>query len=269
MFARELRKYKQSTFYDVHVFGEERLRDETLDLTLQSHICVLVDALDGTDLLERGLGNWCCAAVFFYPSGKPGERIRAAVVGLPSSEIYFASADESSAWVEERVGKRREVHGRSGVTALKDATICYYGQKMKNYMSLHESGLARKMSTMLAKSKTKRKTKGKTEPKTNFRIYNLAGIPMMLKLVDKLCQASHGIDAVLDIDGQKPHDVVAGAFIAMKAGAVMRNSITRELVTFEQLEQSLLKPASPDHELTYVLSATDELCGNILVNLMS
>ena len=74
-------------------------------------------------------------------------------------------------------------------------------------------------------------------------------------------------DAVLDLEGQKPHDVVPGAFIAMKAGAVMKDSKTRAKLTIEQLEQALLKPASPDHELRYVLSATEELCQNILIHL--
>lgn len=50
------------------VFGEESI-DETIDLTGNVNIHMLVDMIDGTDLLERGFSNWCSAAVVFDPRG--------------------------------------------------------------------------------------------------------------------------------------------------------------------------------------------------------
>lgn len=257
-FARALHRYQQHNFSGINVYGEERLRDANLDLTSEQNTCVLVDALDGTDLLERGIGNWCSASVFFCPANPPGEQIRAAVVGLPTGEVYYASADLQDAWVREG-DNIRVVKGCSGVKSLRRASICYYGQKLTNYMSLYTSGAARKLSKHL----------NSKAGHSDFRIYNLAGIPMMLRLIDKRCSGAHGIDAVLDIEGQKPHDVVAGAYIALQGGAVLKDAGTGTNLTLGQLEQKLLKPASQTHELKYVMAATEELCDGILNMLRS
>ncbi|TDA25606.1 MAG: hypothetical protein DSO00_08510, partial [Archaeoglobi archaeon] len=59
----------------------------------------------------------------------------------------------------------------------------------------------------------------KTNEEIGFRIYNLAGNPVMVKLVDHRIKDARGIDAVIEIKGQKPHDMAPGAYIALKGGA--------------------------------------------------
>jgi hypothetical protein len=51
---------------------------------------------------------------------------------------------------------------------------------------------------------------------------------MTVKLVDHEVRAAKGIDAVFDVRGQNTHDVVPGAFLAMKAKAVMKNLSNEE-----------------------------------------
>jgi fructose-1,6-bisphosphatase/inositol monophosphatase family enzyme len=72
----------------ITVIGEESLRDEDLDLRNETKLTVLIDMVDGTDLLERRLSNWGSAMVFYYP---PERRIVAAFVGLPDEGVYFAT----------------------------------------------------------------------------------------------------------------------------------------------------------------------------------
>lgn len=56
-FSRELYGYRRGKFRNVKIFGEERLRDARLNLTGRPGIVALVDAVDGTDLVARGLGK--------------------------------------------------------------------------------------------------------------------------------------------------------------------------------------------------------------------
>ena len=93
------------------------------------------------------------------------------------------------------------------------------------------------------------------EPKT--RIYNLAGMPMMMKMFDS-GDGLRRIDAVFDVCGQQPHDMVAGAYIAAKGGATLFDLHGKPI----NIEQSLLRPAK--ERVRYVLAATrplaEELC---------
>jgi fructose-1,6-bisphosphatase/inositol monophosphatase family enzyme len=92
----------------------------------------------------------------------------------------------------------------------------------------------------------------KTGEEVGFRFYNLAGNPMMMRLVDG------SVDIVFDIKGQAPHDVVPGAFIAVKAGAVLAQP-TGSPLTLADLSTSLLQPGSPAAQLTYVLGANQNM----------
>jgi fructose-1,6-bisphosphatase/inositol monophosphatase family enzyme len=84
---------------------------------------------------------------------------------------------------------------------------------------------------------------------------------MMMKLIDPICHEAHGIDAVFDVAGQKPHDVVPGAYIALKAGACMRK-IDGTTLSLADLENALLRPA--DQRLKYVLTGTAALCDEMI-----
>ena len=63
--AARLHDYHSGKFAYIEYFGEESLDDPHLDLTGRSGTFALADAVDGTDLVERGLSNWCTAVVFF------------------------------------------------------------------------------------------------------------------------------------------------------------------------------------------------------------
>src|SRR5580700_4732507 len=90
-FEAYLDRDSDGRFKEIDFYGEETLGNRVIDLNGKAGTCVLVDALDGSDLYERNLGNWCSAATFFTPTNDPGKRIRAAIVGLPDGSTYFAT----------------------------------------------------------------------------------------------------------------------------------------------------------------------------------
>ena len=91
-FATQFRHYDGGRYASVVVTGEERPGDsDSLDGPFGTY--VLLDALDGSDLAERGLANWCSAAVFFEVA-RSTAKIRAAVVGMPPNHVYFATDDD-------------------------------------------------------------------------------------------------------------------------------------------------------------------------------
>src|SRR5437870_5262863 len=78
-------------------YGDEPLTED-LDVTGRDQLVILLDMVDGTDLLERNLSNWCSAMVFYYPrEKKPEDRIIAAFIGLPGEAVYFARRDRKNA----------------------------------------------------------------------------------------------------------------------------------------------------------------------------
>jgi hypothetical protein len=91
-FATQFRHYDGGRYASVIATGEERPGDT---VSANGTFCtyVLVDALDGSDLAERGLANWCSAAAFFDVTGFSA-KIRAAVVGMPPNQVYFATDDD-------------------------------------------------------------------------------------------------------------------------------------------------------------------------------
>ena len=147
--------------------------------------------VDGTDLLERNLSNWCSAAVFFYPDRPPGKRIVAACVGVPSGKIYYSHEDLNVVRFEQidrhsidKSPKRGIVRGHSAVTNLENASICFYGQKPSSLLDMAETDLF----SYLAKREQARKEKRKeddtadsvrVEKDKENRIYTLSGIPMV------------------------------------------------------------------------------------------
>jgi len=244
--------------------GEEQLsiRQEAKDLTKERKLVVLVDMVDGTDLLERGLSNWCSAMIFFDPRRARGEKILAAFVGIHEDGVYYATQAKKEALKHRchiKEGQFRDVPlsgGLSKVRKIAEASICFYGQQVGNLAWVAEHKPFLDHLQKLARDQRPLKT----------RIYNLAGNPMMVKMIepDLANQADQRgplllgytqIDAVFDACGQAPHDVIAGAYIAWRAGAVL-SSLDGTLL---DLEQSLLHPADPEHRLYYTVASTEAL----------
>lgn len=249
----------------IRVIGEEsfQLYPELRDLTNCEHVVALVDVVDGTDLLLRGLSNWCSALVLFSP---PRKTILASVVADHEGNIFFASEVEECAFYQPRGSKTplpltnasrpenleeavkrflmRSTSGPSRNRSLSDAAIAFYGQKPTSFLSTHRGGFS------LALRSLAEQLQEKVKPTPKMRIYNLGGIPMMLKV------ANGTLDAVFDLTGPKPHDMVAGAHIALKAGAVL-GDIAGNLFAEAELATSLLTPDSDGP--AYILAATEEL----------
>jgi fructose-1,6-bisphosphatase/inositol monophosphatase family enzyme len=270
----KLQTRRNSRFESIRFFGEENLdRKHLINLESEENTCVLVDALDGSDLYERGIGNWCSAVIFYTPQNPVKNRIRAAIVGLSTGEIYVADDDLSAEvmvtmpaefkyrkdednWnriiAEVKPGERRKLRGRSDVKKLVDASICFYGQKINNLVKTvrHPGWNSNRFET----------------PENNRlvpRVYNLAGIPMILKLVDKPSKSGSGIDLVMELEGQQPHDVIPGAFIAKRAGAAVVDLANNE-ITYENLGNALLKPNAD--RLQYIIASTPELASEAVQN---
>lgn len=225
------------------ILGEESLRDEGLDLSNETHLVALLDMVDGTDLFERGLGNWCSAAAFFLPAER---QILGAFVAVPEGDIYFWTVNTPVPQkFNIKTRSTQAVCGPSRIRAISEASIAFYGQRIVNF-SACAGQLAHALNRKVIAE----------DPAT--RIYDLAGIPMMMKVVDR--GGHKRIDAVLEMLGQNPHDVIPGAVIAQRAGATVLGLDGTPL----DLASALLHPADRSQRLRYVLAATPELAAELL-----
>jgi len=241
-------------FKDINVAGEESIIERD-NFTGREGVYALADMIDGTDLLERNLSNWCSAVVFFCPRRKEGNRIVAACVGVPSGKIYFAHEDRPGAFFKLPDEQTRPVGGRSTIKKLNQASLCFYGQKVSRLKQISDLPLLDHLATQ-PKPKNKHVKKN--------RIYTLAGIPMMMKLIDRQDSDAANIDVVFDCFGQMPHDVVAGAYIARKQGATIINLDTQKEMTNAELERGLLRPGHEESKLRYVIASTRSLANELV-----
>jgi fructose-1,6-bisphosphatase/inositol monophosphatase family enzyme len=247
------REFEREFRGNIFVLGEESL-DTYKEVLREEYVFALVDMLDGTDLFEMNIPLWCSAMVLLDPKVP---EIIGAVVGNANGDIYFATAGEKATYVQ----RTRETGGDGGslmekckgpsdVESLADARIAFYGQKAGNMLSVIEhKHLSGKLGTL------------KEQP---FRIYNFAGNPVMLKLVDREFAEGEvigsGFDAVFDLEGQKLHDMLPGAWLAMQAGAYLCDLNGNEL-TDKELAQRLL---TPNETLAYVLASTKKLADELV-----
>lgn len=240
-------KFLEQYSSDVQFVGEESLIKFS-DWGPEQY-CIIADMVDGTDLVEMNVGLWCSAIVIY---DKKNRSIIGSVVGLSTGETYHAQADREGARVLIE-GKEYTVDGTSEKTTLSEARVAFYGQKAQNFVSAAKK--AAFLEELIRISEFDR----------GFRIYNFAGNPMMVKLCNRPktlggSTITEDIDIVFDIVGQQMHDVVPGAFIAMKGGAHLF-SLDGNAIGFRELGAALYDPKST---LSYVLSSTiplgQELC---------
>jgi fructose-1,6-bisphosphatase/inositol monophosphatase family enzyme len=241
---------------NVRVIGEEKLNEEIdLEQEQESRICLLVDMIDGTDLLQRDFSNWCSAVVVFDPQKV---EILAAFVALPRDSLYFATRDGEAR--KKRLSDARDypsvpLRGPAVDKGLTDSSICMYAQKCPNLRKLLELGQNEQFVEWLKENeRVDEELKRNADGEVGFRFYNLAGNPMMVRLADGV------VDIVLDLKGQAPHDMVAGAFISVKAGATLAK-LTGEPLLVNELEQSLLRPGRS--QVKYVLAAQEGIVKEI------
>jgi fructose-1,6-bisphosphatase/inositol monophosphatase family enzyme len=225
------------------VLGEESLLDEGIDLSRETRIVAIVDMIDGTDLFERNLSNWCSAMVFYHPAEK---QILAAFVGLPDDGVYYATADRDGAFRCSFFGPstQAQVSGPSKTTTIQNSSIAFYGQKVGGFLSLAGTRFQDFLKTVRADCYRQKR-------ELHTRIYNLAGNPMAIRLISGPTR----IDAVFDLNGQAPHDIVPGAYIAEKAGAYFCG-LNGESIDLSRLIE---RPAHRGSRLRFIIAATPEL----------
>jgi hypothetical protein len=223
----------------------------------ETRYTVILDMIDGSDLLERRLGNWCSAMVFFDPRVP---KILCSLVQDSGGVIY--GAHETSTFLITPETKRgdnleplkgvevREILKTDQIDRKKlprthtdQIAVCFYNQNLKHFKSTTPLGLADWLQTL------------PKEEQERFRIYTLAGNPMMAKMAHR-----ENIHVVFEHEGQYPHDVVPGAYIALKARAHLYDfhGVT---ITEAALAKSLLNPSG--QKIKYVLASTQELAVDI------
>jgi hypothetical protein len=215
--------------------------------------------VDGTDLLERSFGNWCSAMVFFDVKHS---KVLESLIGLPNREIYFSRRNLKKAFVREPSTEAnsdpsvREVKLQPKKVLLRDATLCFYGQKVRSLLNLVTNAKFKQRLLEIAAEADRLK---EDSQKPKFRIYNLAGNPMMMSLIEGK------VDAIVEISGQYCHDVVPGFVIALKAGAYLINLDDGCAIDVHVLGKMLVQPSC---RFRYVLACNEELCRE-LSNLLS
>ncbi|KPP83845.1 MAG: Inositol monophosphatase family [Rhodobacteraceae bacterium HLUCCO07] len=247
------------------VEGEESLANRKLNFRGSDKIHLLCDIIDGTDLYVRGFSNWCSAVVAFNPSERRVVCSHVYVVGDRNSTLYSASADGDKPFTTQfrevvtagdkgpPVAEMFEAPKHVEVGASKpfgEATICCYGQKFKNLEALGQLFKSSESKELLLRKEME-----------NARFHTLAGNPMMCRIIDG------SVDIVFDIFGQAPHDVVPGAFIALKAGAVMYDlgaNPRREdrRVEIEDFIEFLFEPNN--ERMKYVIASGEALAESFL-----
>ena len=257
-FATQFRHYDGGRYAGVIVTGEERPGETGLDEG-PFGTYVLVDALDGSDLAERGLANWCSAVVFFDVAPSSA-KIRAAVVGMPPNHVYFATDEDPRVRVyrnlpdlEGRVLanlalEAEEVTGLPPERALSDASLYFYGQKVARLVEVARRPLL---------------AEGRNIEFENLRIYNLGGIPMLVRMCDHQVKRARGVDAVFELSGQRPYDVVPGLFFALKLGATVLDLARPQPspIDISDLEEALLHPQGV--QLRYLAAAHERLANEL------
>jgi len=218
-------------------------------------LAALLDMLDCSDLLKRKLGNWCSAATVFEAGAT---KIITALVGMPNKEIYFTKHSQPECAFVRVPGETCGEHKTSEVrleprnVKLQDASISFYGQKPGRLSSFVSSKT--KVGRWLKHISKVMGAKKKDYDCPQLRIYTLAGNPMMIGLIEGR------IDAVVEMSGQKCHDVVPGFIIALRAGAVLKDLSNKD-ITEERIATSLQNPKS---EFAYVLACSENLASQLV-----
>lgn len=227
----------------VKVYGEEEKNTPGKRFAELNKVVAVIDPVDGTDLLARDFSNWVSAMIFFIPKQR---KILCAVVGHASGDIYYAS--EKGAFVRPRfVEGKRNRDRKLKREAKKDvplceASVCFYGQKPKSFLAIAQH---KNFVGAMEQFQRRMTAPGKKKEELGVRIYNFGGNPMMVKI------PSGAVDAVFSLGSTELHDVMPGAYIAHRAGAVLTDLNGNDIDPVTALVEN--KP------LRYILSGSRKL----------
>jgi fructose-1,6-bisphosphatase/inositol monophosphatase family enzyme len=228
------------------ILGEESL-EPGRDLSEIDDVVGIFDVIDGTDLLRRGLPNWCSVFLFCIP--RQG-RVILSLVADPLGNICYAG-EQMPAFLQAGPDSTRPLGIRavppreppSPEEVFKDLGIAFYGQQRLQFRSMAQTDLLF--------------SDGGGHAGLNFRLYNLGGNPMLVKV------ATGELGAVIDLVGHNPHDCIPGAFIAMKAGAVARGATLADPGDWRSLDQhfpaALRRPREAVSKLVYIVAANQQI----------
>lgn len=258
--------YFRREFGNAIIFAGEEVNDHRKysDAYKKDKFVASIDAVDGTDLVAKGFYNWCTAMFFFIPDdhvfgaivGTPSSKITRNLAGemkqIPSGVIYYA--DEEKAYKSEPNidGEFSEIiltiPEENRNKDLKEASICFYGQKAGNFLSLAQKGnFLTRLESFAAEAKYQ---------KIDFRLYNFGGNPMIVKIMEGC------VDAVLELKGQKSYDVLPGAFIAQRAGAFWGDLQGNPINNTYLKEKGFL--SDPEKKLSYIIAASKKLYDELI-----
>jgi fructose-1,6-bisphosphatase/inositol monophosphatase family enzyme len=218
----EAARFLVTSGLELRIEGEETPAEARADLRGETRPLIVMDMIDGTDLLTREMGNWCSAMVVIHP---PTGEILGALVGLPLGDpfkLYFAARSYQGARLltydvlPTRDGLRHVAPADPALAAVRlrprsyapppgrpldGASVCFYGQKRSRLIHLRD--------------RTDFPWDPSLEKSGKLRIYTLAGNPMLAKL------AEGRVSAVFEAKGQRPYDCIPGLYLARKAGAAV------------------------------------------------
>jgi len=250
----------------VTIAGEEEAKE--IDWSKEERFLASVDAVDGTDLIVRGFYNWCSALFLFKPNshviaswvGMPSSRVGKTALGaskeVPTGTVYFAKSGEAFK-EEDSEGKPKRskvlVPAENRQKKLEDASICFYGQKAKNFLSVFNQ---KRLVSKLKEFKSKADGGGFVP----FRIYNLAGNPMLVKVGEGI------VDVVIELEGQRVYDVIPGAYFAQQAGAFWGDLKGLEINNQYLLSNGFL--SDPKKKLTYIVASSKALYDEVLATIV-
>ena len=240
-----------SDCYEVAIYGEESLELSppikkgdigrfSPKSTEKVKLVFLLDAVDGTDLYVKNLGNWCTAVLVYTDKEK---KILGSFVGLPSGTVYFSTDDIHGVAKKPIEGDITAVPTINTRLNCKDITLAWYGQKANKFLSLARH---KKFLAFIQSQRTD----------SNFRILNIGGIPLMIRLIDGLVP----INVMVELYGQQPHDMIAGAYLVKKAGAILTDLKGNTLDFTRYLDDLKVE------RLKYIL-ATSKKCHKIALNI--
>jgi len=188
------------------IFGEETYLPESFDLSRVDTPVVSLDMVDGTDELEQGTDLWCSAATVYLPKD---DHILASFVAVPGRGMYFATGGLVGRCRHRKGSLSPEVFkldGPSRVERISESLLACYGHKGGRLNAMFDHPGYRDLI-------------GHQLASTRGRIRTEAGNPWIIRMVDGF--QFRRPDAVFDLFGQAPHDIVPAADIAIKTGAIM------------------------------------------------
>ncbi len=180
------------------LLSEESLREART--SPHDGVAVLVDALDGTTLIQHGWDSWCAAATVWHPSSGA---ILAAFVAEANGTCHYATSNECGKAIRHRGRLITRSWTARGANSHGGAeAIAFYGYRRNRFDFV-----------------------GSSLPPNEGSVFTIGGNPALVRMVDGFRR----VDAVVEPIGQFPHDIVPGLYLCQRAGVTLIDASGRDL----------------------------------------